>query len=78
MTRESRKRNRKFGSRIEQEVEKIVYKIMTNDGLEDTVARAIQKALIDLIKRYFLLIIFLVVLALAFQSFLIVTILKNH
>ncbi|MCS6813829.1 MAG: hypothetical protein NZ772_09705 [Cyanobacteria bacterium] len=38
--------------RLSSEVEKIVYKVMTNPGLENTVSNAIQKGLITLIVRY--------------------------
>lgn len=75
-TRIRKKRN--FGNRLDREVEKIVYKIMTNEGLEDTVARAIQRALIDLVKRYFLLVVILVILALGIQSYLMVMLLNNN
>lgn len=75
-TRTRKKRN--FGNRLDREVEKIVYKIMTNEGLEDTVARAIQRALIDLVKRYFLLVVILVILALGIQSYFMVILLNNN
>lgn len=75
-TRIRKKRN--FGNRLDREVDKIVYKIMTNEGLEDTVARAIQRALIDLVKRYFLLVVILVILALGIQSYFMVILLNNN
>ena len=77
MSEEIRKR-RKLGSRLDYEVEKIVYKIMTNEGLEQTVAKAIQTALIDLVKRYFLLVVISVILVLGVQSYLIVMLLNNN
>ena len=75
-TRIRKKRN--FGNRLDREVDKIVYKIMTNEGLEDTVARAIQRALIDFVKRYFLLVVILVIFALGIQSYFMVILLNNN
>ena len=52
----NQKQNRSLVRRLDQEVEKVVYKVMTNQGLEQTVSSAVKKALVDLVKRYFLLI----------------------
>ncbi len=40
--------------RFASEVEKIVYKVMTNPGLESTISNAIQKGLVTLVVRYWL------------------------
>ncbi len=65
MTKPERSSNRLVGNHVEQfrhraseklssEVEKIVYKVMTNPGLETTISSAIQKGLITLVVRYWL------------------------
>ncbi len=50
---------------------------MTNEGLEETISRAIKKALIELITRYFLLIGFLVLLILSMQVVMFIFLIKN-
>ena len=56
-----------LAQRLDAQVEQIVYKVMTNEGLEETIARAIKKALIELVVKYFSLIVFLVLLILSLQ-----------
>ena len=63
----NQKQNRSLVGRLDQEVERVVYKVMTNQGLEQTVSTAVKKALIDLVKRYFLL-IFLGIIFLIFAQ----------
>ena len=69
--------SRTLAARLDYQVDKIVYKIMTNEGLEETVSRAIKKALIELVSRYFLLIAFLVLLILSMQVVMFVFILRS-
>lgn len=73
----SKKIPRSLGDRLDTQVEKIVYKVMTNEGLEETISRAIKKALVELITRYFALIEFLVLLILSIQVVMFIFILKN-
>lgn len=73
----TRKIPRNLGDRLDAQVEKIVYKVMTNEGLEETISRAIKKALIELITRYFLLIGFLVLLILSMQVVMFIFLIKN-
>ncbi|AFZ54273.1 hypothetical protein WEU38_01935 [Cyanobacterium aponinum AL20118] len=74
----SRKRKpRNLSEKLDAQVEKIVYKVMTNEGLEETVNTAIQKALISLIIRYSALIIIGLLLVLALQNLILVIILKS-
>ncbi|MGP1386426.1 MAG: hypothetical protein ACTS2F_22890 [Thainema sp.] len=40
-----------LGQRVDQEFESIVYRVMTNNGLEETVNYAVQKALVELVNR---------------------------
>lgn len=78
MAKLNRSPKRSLMGRVDQEVEKMVYRVMTNEGLEQTVVTAIQKALIDLVKRYFLLIGFGVVFVLLLQAVLLGMILKMN
>lgn len=78
MERRNRRKKRNLGQKFDEEVEKIVYKVMTNEGLEETVNTAIQKALIELVKRYFFLIVISVFLLLGIQALFIAIILKNY
>ena len=48
-----KKRRRSLARKVDNEVEKIIHKVMTNEGLEQTIARAVVKGLIALIRRYF-------------------------
>lgn len=66
-----------LGDRLDAQVDKIVYKVMTNEGLEETISRAIKKALVELVVRYFGLIGFLVLLILSMQVVMFIFILKN-
>ncbi len=58
---------RTIADKLDDQVDKIVYKVMTNEGLEESISRAIKKALVELVARYFLLIGFLVLLILSLQ-----------
>lgn len=49
------KRHKPFAEKVNEQVEKIVYQVMTNDGLEQTISKAVQKSLIALVLRYWLL-----------------------
>ncbi|WP_330202974.1 hypothetical protein [Cyanobacterium sp. Dongsha4] len=75
--RRGKRKPRNLSEKLDAQVEKIVYKVMTNEGLEETVNTAIQKALISLIVRYFALIIIGLLLIIALQNFILVIILKN-
>ena len=44
-----KKRRRTLARKVDDEVEKIIYKVMTNEGLEQNIARAVIKGLIALI-----------------------------
>lgn len=55
MENPNRKLKKPFGAKVNQQIEKIVYQVMTNEGLEQTVNRAIQKAVLTLVYRYWLL-----------------------
>ncbi|MGK7939390.1 MAG: hypothetical protein AB4062_04385 [Crocosphaera sp.] len=67
----NRKRKRSLARRVDNEVEKIIYKVMTNEGLEQTIARAVIKGLLALVKRYFFLIVVGILLLLVLQAILI-------
>ncbi|HAC61993.1 MAG TPA: hypothetical protein DCF68_00290 [Cyanothece sp. UBA12306] len=71
------KRKKSLGRKVDEEVEKIIYKVMTNEGLEQTISRAVVRALLGLVNRYFLLIIIGVILVLILQSILIAYALKT-
>ena len=47
----NKKRKRSLARRVDDEVDKIIYKVMTNEGLEQTIARAVIKGLLALVKR---------------------------
>lgn len=66
-----KKRRRNLARKVDDEVEKIIYKVMTNDGLEQTIARAVVRGLIALIRRYFFIALGGVLLLLILQSILI-------
>ncbi|EAZ94071.1 hypothetical protein [Crocosphaera chwakensis] len=66
-----KKRRRTLARKVDDEVEKIIYKVMTNEGLEQTIARAVIKGLIALIRRYFFLAVVSILLLLILQSILI-------
>ena len=68
---------RTLAKRLDDQVDKIVYKVMTNEGLEETISRAIKKALIELVTRYFVLIVFLVLLILSMQVVMFIFIIKS-
>ncbi|MGK7945974.1 MAG: hypothetical protein AB4058_16040 [Microcystaceae cyanobacterium] len=57
-----------LGQKVDTQVEALVYKILTNQGLEESVARAVKKALIDLVLKYILLIGVAVIAVLALQA----------
>ncbi|WP_107668690.1 hypothetical protein [Cyanothece sp. BG0011] len=65
------KRRKTIARKVDDEVEKIIYKVMTNEGLERTIARAVIRGLIGLIRRYFWLAAVGVLLVLILQSILI-------
>ena len=67
----NKKRKRSLARRVDDEVDKIIYKVMTNDGLEQTIARAVIKGLLALVKRYFFLILVGILLLLVLQAVLI-------
>lgn len=56
MERPPRTKKNSLSRRVNEQVERIVYQVMTNQGLEQTVAIAVQKALIGLVIRYWWLI----------------------
>lgn len=68
---------RNLSEKLDQQVENIVYKVMTNEGLEETIARAIKRALVELVIHYFLLIGFAVLLVLGLQIFILTLLLSN-
>ncbi len=72
-----RKNPRSITDKLDEQVEKIVYRIMTNEGLEETIARAIKKALVELVIRYFLIIGVAVILLLGLQLAILSLILQN-
>ena len=76
MDSSNKKRRRSLARKVDNEVEKIIYKVMTNEGLEQTIARAVVKGLIALIRRYFLLGVVGIFLLLILQSVLISLCLK--
>ena len=67
-----------LAQKLDAQVEQIVYKVMTNEGLEETIARAIKKALIELVVRYFTLIGFLVLIVLSLQVAMFIFIIKSN
>lgn len=69
MRKTNREINRSWGQKLDEQVEKVVYKVMTNEGLEQTVSTAVKKALISLVKRYFFLIFIGIILLLFAQAF---------
>ena len=66
-----KKRRRSLARKVDNEVEKIIHKVMTNEGLEQTIARAVVKGLIALIRRYFWLALVGILLLLILQSILV-------
>lgn len=66
-----KKRKRTLARKVDDEVEKIIYKVMTNEGLEQTIARAVIRGLVALVRRYFFLAVGGVLLLLILQSILI-------
>ncbi len=76
MDSSKKKRRRSLARKVDNEVEKIIYKVMTNEGLEQTIARAVVKGLIALIRRYFWLGLVGIFLLLILQSVLISLCLK--
>lgn len=66
-----KKRRKNLARKVDDEVEKIIYKVMTNEGLEQTIARAVIRGLIALIRRYFFLAAGGILLLLILQSILI-------
>ncbi len=77
MSLETKRQKRSFEQKLDEKVEKIVYKIMTNDGLEETIVRGIKKALIELLTGYFIVIVILVIATLGLQSIFIKFALEN-
>ena len=71
MDSSQQKRRRSLARKVDNEVEKIIYKVMTNEGLEQTIARAVVKGLIALIRRYLWLAVVGIFLLLILQSVLI-------
>lgn len=67
----NKKRKRSLARKVDDEVEKIIYKVMTNEGLETTIARAVVRGLMAFIRRYFLLAVVGVLFLLVLQSILI-------
>ncbi|MEM8777808.1 MAG: hypothetical protein AAGF26_02825 [Cyanobacteria bacterium P01_G01_bin.49] len=72
----NQKRKKSLSKRVDEQVDKIVYKVMTNDGLEQTISRAVVRALLAMVQRYFILIAIIVILLLFIQSILIAFALK--
>lgn len=68
---------RSLGQRVDREIEKIVRRVMTNEGLEETIDYAIQKALVKLVARYLVLAAVAIVLLLSLHSVLLVALLKS-
>ncbi|MEL4895924.1 hypothetical protein [Crocosphaera sp. Alani8] len=71
MDSSKKKRRGSLAKKVDSEVEKIIYKVMTNEGLEQTIARAVIKGLIVLIRRYLWLGVVGILLLLIVQSILI-------
>ena len=75
--KEHKKNSRKsFGKRVDERFEKVIYKVMTNEGLEQTISQAVIKALLALVKRYLLLAITGILLLLIIQSILLSLVLR--
>ncbi|MGB5592523.1 MAG: hypothetical protein WBM32_09830 [Crocosphaera sp.] len=72
----NKKPRKSLPRRVDEQVEKIIYKVMTNEGLEQTIARAVIKGLMALVKRYFFIILGGIFLLLVLQSILIALSLK--
>ncbi len=72
----NKKRRKSLARKVDDEVEKIIYKVMTNEGLEETIARAVIRGLLALIRRYFFLAVGGILLLLIVQSVLIALSLK--
>jgi hypothetical protein len=77
MSLERKRQKRSFGQKLDEKVEKIVYKIMTNDGLEETIIRGIKKALIELLVSYFVVIVILLIATLGLQAIFLKFALEN-
>lgn len=74
---EHKKHTRKsFGKKVDERFEKVIYKVMTNEGLEQTISQAVIKALLALVKRYLLLVIIGILLLLIIQSIILSIVLK--
>lgn len=72
----NKQRRKSLSRRVDEEVDKIIYKVMTNDGLEQTISRAVVRALLAMVRRYFILIAIAVILLLFIQSIFIAFALK--
>ncbi len=57
-----------LSQKVDTSVEELIYKIMTNRGLEESVANAVKKALIDLVLRYIVVLGLGIILILALQA----------
>jgi hypothetical protein len=57
-----------LGQKVDAQIEALIYKILTNQGLEESVARAVKKALIDLVLKYIFLIGLGVIFIIALQA----------
>lgn len=78
MSLERKRQKKNFGQKLDEKVEKIVYKIMTNDGLEKTIIRGIKKALIELLVSYFIVIVILLIATLGLQAIFLKFALENY
>lgn len=74
--RQKTKRNKSLSRKVDEQVDRIVYKVMTNSGLEQTISRAVVRALLAMVKRYFILIAIAAILLLFLQSIFIAFALK--
>lgn len=72
----NQKHRKSLSRRVDEQVERIVYKVMTNEGLEQTISRAVIRALLAMVKRYFLLIAVGAILLLFIQAVFIAFALK--
>jgi hypothetical protein len=77
MKRQQGRASRSLGRRVDRELEKFIHRVMTNEGLEETISQAVQKALVELLSRYLAWGAVAVVLLLSLHSVLLVLLLKS-
>ncbi|MGK7913745.1 MAG: hypothetical protein AB4050_20020 [Synechococcus sp.] len=67
-----------LGKRVDRQVEKVIHRVMTNNGLEETISNAVQKALVELVTRYLALAVVAMLLLLTLHSSLLVILIKSN